>query len=49
MNSHGLPERGEITPGQVADYKGFDLVMAENLPRPVVLVADKAWSEMISV
>ena len=43
MNSHGLPMRTEITPGQVSDYKGFDLVMAENLPRPVVLVADKGY------
>ncbi len=43
MNSHGLPMRTEITPGQTSDYKGFDLVMAKNLPEPVVLVADKGY------
>ena len=43
MNGHGLPERGEITPGQTSDYKGFDLVMAKTLPKPVVLVADKGY------
>ena len=45
----------EITPGQTSDYLGFDLVMAENLPTPSVLLADgphktlysrwKRWSE----
>ena len=35
--------RTEITPGQTSDYKGFDLVMAPNLPRPVALVADKGY------
>lgn len=29
--------RTEITPGQTSDYLGFDLVMADNLPRPSVL------------
>lgn len=33
----------EITQGQVSDYKGFDLVMAGNLPKPAVLVADKGY------
>ncbi|PZX10309.1 hypothetical protein LX81_04261 [Palleronia aestuarii] len=28
----GLPMRTEITPGQTSDYRGFDLVMADNLP-----------------
>ena len=32
--------RTEITPGQTSDYLGFDLVMADNLPPPSVLLAD---------
>ncbi len=32
--------RTEITPGQTSDYLGFDQVMADNLPRPSVLLAD---------
>jgi transposase len=43
VNSHGLPMQTEITQGQVSDYKGFDLVMAGNLPKPAVLVADKGY------
>ena len=31
--------RTEITPGQTSDYKGFDLVMAGNLPQPSILLA----------
>ncbi len=31
--------RTEITPGQTYDYLGFDLVMADNLPSPSVLLA----------
>jgi len=33
----------EITPGQTSDYLGFDLVMAENLPQPSVLLADRGY------
>ena len=33
--------RTEITPGQTSDYLGFDLVMADNLPNPSVLLADR--------
>lgn len=33
--------RSELTPGQESDYTGYDLVMADNLPQPVVLVADR--------
>ena len=33
----------EITPGQTSDYLGFDLVMADNLPRPSVLLADRGY------
>jgi len=33
--------RTEITPGQTSDYLGFDLVMADNPPRPSVLLADR--------
>ncbi|WP_375360192.1 transposase [Salipiger thiooxidans] len=35
--------RTEITPGQTSDYMGFDLVMADNLPEPSVLVADRGY------
>ena len=31
--------RTEIAPGQTSDYLGFDLVMADNLPEPSVLLA----------
>jgi transposase len=35
--------RTEITPGQTSDYLGFDLVMADNLPEPSVLLADRGY------
>lgn len=35
--------RTEITPGQDSDYTGYDLVMADNLPQPAVLVADRSY------
>jgi IS5 family transposase len=35
--------RTEITPGQDSDYTGYDLVMADNLPQPAVLVADRGY------
>lgn len=35
--------RTEITPGQKSDYRGFDLVMADNLPEPSVLLADRGY------
>jgi transposase len=35
--------RTEITPGQASDDLGFDLVMAENLPEPDVLLADRGY------
>ncbi|MEO1211863.1 MAG: IS5 family transposase [Cyanobacteria bacterium J06638_20] len=43
VNAHGLPMRTEITPGQTSDYLGFDLVMADNLPTPSVLLADRGY------
>ena len=43
VNGAGLPMRTEITPGQVSDYTGYDLVMADNLPQPAVLVADRGY------
>lgn len=43
VNSAGLPMRTEITPGQTSDYLGFDLVMADNLPEPSVLLADRGY------
>ena len=42
-STHGLPVRTEITPGQTSDYLGFDLVMADNLPAPSVLLADRGY------
>lgn len=33
--------RTEIPPSQTSDYPGFDLVMADNLPGPGVLLADR--------
>ncbi|WP_289154824.1 transposase [uncultured Salipiger sp.] len=33
----------EITPGQTSDDLGFDLVMADNLPMPSVLLADRGY------
>lgn len=35
--------RTEITPGQTSDYLGFDLVMADNLPKPSALLADRGY------
>ena len=43
VNAAGLPMRTEITPGQTSDYLGFDLVMADNLPAPSVLLADRGY------
>lgn len=42
-NAHGLPMNAEITTGQTSDYDGFDLLMADNLPQPSVLLADCAF------
>ena len=35
--------RTEITPGQTSDHLRFDLVMADNLPEPSVLLADRGY------
>ena len=35
--------RTDITPGQTSDYLGFDLVMADDLPEPRVLLADRSY------
>ena len=35
--------RSEITPGQTSDYLGFDPVMADNLPEPSALLADRSY------
>jgi transposase len=35
--------RTEITPGQTSDWLGVDLVMADNLPEPSVMVADRGY------
>lgn len=43
VKAHGLPMRAEITSGQTSDYLGFDLVMADNLPQPSVLPADRGY------
>ncbi len=36
--------RAEITPGQASDYIDYDLVMADHLPKPAVLVADRGYA-----
>ena len=33
----------EITPGQTSDYPGVDPVMADNLPEPSALLADRGY------
>lgn len=35
--------RTEITPGQTSDYRGFDLVMTDDLPQQRVLPADRGY------
>lgn len=35
--------RSDITPGETSDYRGFDLVMDDNLPEPCVLLADRGY------
>lgn len=35
--------RADITPGQTSDYRGFDVVMDDNLPAPAVLLADRGY------
>ena len=35
--------RADITPGQTSDYRGFDLVMDDDLPAPAVLIADRGY------
>ena len=35
--------RSDITPGQTSDYLGFDLVMADNLAEPSVMLADRGY------
>ena len=35
--------RTDITPGQTSDYLGFDRVMDDNLPEPIVPLADKGY------
>ena len=43
VNGAGLPRRSDITPGQTSDYRGFDLVMDDNLRAPAVLIADRGY------
>ena len=43
VNAAGLPMRTDITPGQTSDYLGFDLIMDDNLPEPLVLLADNGY------
>jgi transposase len=42
-NADGLPVAAEITGGEVSDYKGYDLVMADGGPVPKVFIADKGY------
>lgn len=43
VNSAGLPMRTEITGGETADVKGFDLVMSPDLDEPKFFLADKGY------
>ena len=43
VNAAGPAMRGEITAGQTSDYLGFNVVMAENLTAPSVLLADRGY------
>lgn len=42
-NAEGLPVRAEITGGEASDYKGFDLLVDEDLPKAEVMIADKGY------
>lgn len=35
--------KAEITGGQVSDYRGYDIVMDNELPQPKVLMADRGY------
>ena len=35
--------KAEITAGQVSDYRGYDVVMDDDLPQAKVLMADKGY------
>ena len=35
--------KAEISGGEVSDYKGFDLLRADQLPAPRVFIADKGY------
>ena len=35
--------KAEITGGQVSDYRGYDIVMHNDLPQPKVLMADRVY------
>ena len=35
--------RTEITPGQTSEYLGFDLVMVDNLPEQIALLAGRGY------
>ncbi|UWQ32951.1 transposase [Leisingera sp. M527] len=43
VTAAGLPMRTEITPGQTSDCLGFDTAMADNLPEPGILLADRGY------
>ena len=43
VDAAGLPMRAEITPGRTSDYTSFNLIMADNLPKPSVLLADRGY------
>ena len=42
-NAIGLPVAAEISGGEVSDYKGYDLVIAADGPKPKVLLADRGY------
>ena len=44
VNAANLSMSTEIASGQDFDYTGYDLVMADKLPQPAVLVADMGYA-----
>ena len=38
-----MPVRAEITGGEVSDYKGFDLLVDDDLPAAKVFLADRGY------
>ncbi|MEM6857725.1 MAG: IS5 family transposase [Pseudomonadota bacterium] len=42
-NAYGLPVRAEVTGGEVSDFKGFDVMVDDDLPIARVFLADRGY------